>query len=150
MTKHETMVETYKHKQQVSLFIHGIIESLLHRSLSHDDSKLGGHEVDIFTEYTPKLANLTFGSDEYKKCLEEMQPALEHHYLNNSHHPQYYTNGIEGMNLVDIIEMLCDWKASSLRHNDGDIYKSLEINQERFGYSDELKRIMMNTIRDYF
>ena len=50
------------------------------------------------------------------------------------------------MNLVDLIEMICDWKAASERHADGDIYKSIEINQKRFGYSDELKQILKNTI----
>jgi hypothetical protein len=51
-----------------------------------------------------------------------------------------------GMNLIDLIEMLCDWKAATLRHNTGDIYKSLDINQKRFGYSDELKHLFKNTI----
>jgi len=53
---------------------------------------------------------------------------------------------IEYMNLIDIIEMLCDWKAATKRHNDGDIKKSIEINQKRFGYSDELKSILLNTL----
>ena len=52
------------------------------------------------------------------------------------------------MNLIDLIEMLCDWKSASLRHNDGDVLKSIKINQKRFGYSDELKTILLNTI-DY-
>jgi hypothetical protein len=42
--------------------------------------------------------------------------------------------------------MLCDWKAATLRHDDGDIRRSIEINQERFGYSDELKQILINTL----
>ena len=54
------------------------------------------------------------------------------------------------MNLVDLIEMLCDWKAATMRHNDGDIMKSIEINQERFGYGDEIKQIMINTVKYYF
>ena len=49
------------------------------------------------------------------------------------------------MNLIDLLEMICDWKASSERHADGDIFKSIEINQKRFGYSDDLKNILMNT-----
>ena len=49
--------------------------------------------------------------------------------------------------MLDLIEMLCDWKASSERHNTGDIEKSIEMNQERFGYSDELKSIFKNTIK---
>lgn len=53
---------------------------------------------------------------------------------------------IRGMNLISLLEMLCDWKAATLRHNDGDIRKSIEINQRRFGYSDELKQILLNTL----
>lgn len=54
--------------------------------------------------------------------------------------------GINGMSLLDLVEMLCDWKAATLRHRDGDIRRSIEINQQRFGYSDELKRIFLKTI----
>ncbi len=150
MDKFETMVQTYEHKQNVSKFISFILHDLIIRSIYHDDSKLESPEVEIFTEYTPKLANSTYGSDEYKQFLKEMKPALDHHYANNSHHPEHYDNGIEDMDLVDLIEMVCDWKAATLRHNDGDIYKSIELNQKRFGYSDELKQIFKNTVDEYF
>ena len=52
------------------------------------------------------------------------------------------------MNLLDIVEMLCDWKAATMRHNDGNLSKSIEINQERYGYSDELKSIFIKTARE--
>jgi hypothetical protein len=59
----------------------------------------------------------------------------------------YYPVGdMRFMSLVDIVEMLCDWKAATLRHADGDIRKSIEQNQQRFGYSDELKSILLNTL----
>ena len=45
-----------------------------------------------------------------------------------------------------LLEMLCDWIAATKRHNNGDIRKSIEINQKRFGYSDELKQILFNTL----
>ena len=32
---------------------------------------------------------LTYGSDEYKACLTEMKPALDHHYAANRHHPEH-------------------------------------------------------------
>lgn len=54
--------------------------------------------------------------------------------------------GLHGMSLLDLVEMLCDWKAATLRHADGDIRRSIEINQKRFGYSDELKQIFLNTL----
>lgn len=53
------------------------------------------------------------------------------------------------MNLVDLIEMLCDWKAATLRHDDGDLIKSLKHNQERFGFGDEIGQLLLNTARDF-
>lgn len=150
MDKYKTMCETYKHKQNVSKYISFILHDLIVKSIYHDDSKLENPEVDIFTEYTPKLANSTYGSDEYNQFLKEMKVALDSHYANNSHHPEYHNNGIKDMTLVDLIEMICDWKAATMRHNDGDIYKSIELNQKRFGYSDELKQIFVNTVDSYF
>lgn len=149
MTKFETMCETYQHKGMVHLFINIVVAQLLHRSNCHDDSKLEYPEVDIFTEFTPKLANSTYGSEEYKQFLQEMKPALDHHYAENKHHPEHYQDGIKGMDLIDLIEMMCDWKAASMRHKNGDIIKSIEINQKRFGYSDDLKEIFKNTVK-YF
>ena len=55
--------------------------------------------------------------------------------------------GIGGMDLIDLCEMLMDWWAATKRHADGDIMKSIEINQKRFGYSEELKQIFINTIK---
>lgn len=54
---------------------------------------------------------------------------------------------ISWMNLVDLIEMMCDWYAATKRHGNGDLMKSVDINQERFGYGDELKQIFINTAR---
>ena len=77
-----------------------------------------------------------------------MKPALDHHYKVNPHHPEYYSNGIKGMNLLDLIEMFFDWMATTKRHADGDIRKSIEINKKRFGYDDLLAQIFNNTV-DY-
>lgn len=138
--------ETQKHRDMVGLFIGKFIEFLSFRGTVHDASKMRSPEVEIFAEYTPKLKTSTYGSDEYKGFLKEMGVALQHHYANNRHHPEHFENGIKGMSLVDLVEMLCDWKAATMRHDNGDILKSIEINQERFGYSDELKQILLNTV----
>lgn len=141
-----SVIETYKHIQTVQRLLFKCIEDLSNRQLLHDQSKLQSPEVETFEEYTPKLAKSTYGSEEYKQFLKEMKPALDHHYANNTHHPEHFSDGIKGMNLLDVLEMLCDWKAATLRHNDGDIRKSIEINQKRFGYSDEFKQILINTL----
>ena len=146
---------TREHIKTVQTVMYFLIKELGVRAIRHDASKLESPEREIFDEYTPKLRDTTYGSDEYKGYLKEMKVALDHHYAANRHHPEHFTplvahmnviNETFAMNLIDIVEMLCDWKAATLRHADGDIRKSIEINQKRFGYSDELKAILLNTI----
>lgn len=55
-------------------------------------------------------------------------------------------SGVYGMNVIDLVEMLCDWKAASMRHADGDVMKSIEINRKRFKMSDQIVSIFKNTI----
>ena len=84
-------------------------------------------------------------SDEYKQTLKDMGPFLDRHYGHNRHHPQHFENGVAGMNLVDVLEMVCDWKAATLRHADGDIKKSIESQAGRFDLPPMLVQIMLNT-----
>jgi len=143
----ESKVKTLRHIETVRNFINVVIRDLMDRAEHHDQSKLNEPEVNIFDEYTAKLRTCEYGSEEYKKFLEEMKPALDHHYAKNRHHPEHY-NAISEMNLIDIVEMLMDWYAASLRHNTGNIRKSIEINKKRFNMSDELYQILLNTV-DY-
>jgi len=144
----EAMIANYQHIQQVRTFLHDVIQNILKRSLVHDQSKLESPEKEVFEEFTDKLASSTYGSQEYEDCRKAMAPALEHHYAKNRHHPEHYRNGIKDMSLLDLVEMICDWKAATLRHNDGNILKSLEHNKQRFNFSDELYGIFLNTLKE--
>lgn len=137
---------THDHIAKVRKFLDRVMDDLARRRGEHDRSKLASPEVEVFDEYTPKLKGTTYGSDEYRSYLAGMKVALDHHYAANDHHPEHYPEGIRGMNLVALVEMFCDWKAATLRHADGDIRKSIEVNQGRYGYSDELKQILLNTV----
>lgn len=147
MTTNECKLETIKHIENVRKYIRLVTDILTTRGVEHDKLKLESPEVDIFTKYTPKLADSTYGSEEYKTFLKEMNVALNHHYDNYRHHPEHFKNGINDMNLIDITEMLCDWKAATLRHNNGDLLNSIEINAKRFGYDEQLKQIFINTAK---
>ena len=140
--------ETMKHKNKVKDYLLFVSKVLRLRGRKHDDSKLQEPERSIFARYTPKLRGCTYGSEEYKTFLREMKPALDCHYKINSHHPEHYSDGIRGMNLIDLMEMFFDWMAATERQDDGDIRKSIEINKERFGYDDLLAQIFNNTV-DY-
>lgn len=147
MTVAECQMETQKHIENVRRYIRFVTDKLTTRGIEHDKLKLESPEVDIFTEYTPKLAETTYDSDEYRTYLKEMDVALQHHYANYRHHPEHFENGINDMTLIDVVEMLCDWKAATLRHNDGNLLKSIEANAQRFGYDDQLKQIFINTAK---
>ncbi len=140
-----TNYHTMRHIERVRNLLNEVVQRLLARGEAHDQSKLCPPEVGAFTVMTPKLAACTYGSEEYRKFLAEMRPALEHHYFCNRHHPEHHVNGVLDMNLIDILEMICDWVASSSRHNDGCILCSIRINQPRFRYTAELASILRNT-----
>ena len=148
MSKYDSTMDTAQHIAVVRKYMQRAREELAVRALVHDDSKLRDPEKSIFDEVTPKLKMMTYGSDEYKQSLKDMKPALDHHYKKNSHHPEHYEKGIYGMSLLDLIEMLCDWKAASERHADGDMMRSLELNKDRFFISDGLYEILVNTSRE--
>lgn len=146
MEPYDSTADTTEHIRQVQLRLTNIIAALSERGWNHDNSKLEAPEKEAYDALTPRLAGLTYGSEEYRATLREMRPAIEHHYAHNSHHPEHYDRGIAGMNLLDLVEMFCDWKAASLRHKDGDFAASLQINKERFGISDQLMAILENSV----
>lgn len=144
--------DTFRHIERVRNLLNVFIVEMLQRGELHDQSKLDSPEVEILAENTTRLAGLTYGSKEYSdNCKsEDMSRYLAHHYAHNRHHPQHHKHGVDDMNLIDLIEMLSDWKAASERHNDGNINKSIEINGERFELSSQLVRILENTAKAFF
>lgn len=146
---YDSRPDTGAHSYRVEELLQPLIRELSARSSSHDFSKLKSPEVEIFDEFTPKLKHSTYGSEEYKGFLESMGEALKHHYEVNRHHPEHFENGINDMTLIDLVEMLADWKAATERHEDGSLIKSLDIQRDRFGIDDQLMGVLYNTAREY-
>lgn len=146
---YDSTADTLRHARRVCELMGEAIKELVDRSISHDLSKTEDPERATFDEYTPKLKDSTYGSDEYKGFLAAMGEGLAHHYANNRHHPEHFPDGIDGMTLVDLLEMLADWKAATERHTDGDLARSLNIQRERFGISEQLWRILWNTAQHF-
>ena len=117
------------------------IDELLDIKANHDKSKLEYPEKQDFDKYTNKLKELTYGSEEYKLSLYNLRNALSHHYRYNRHHPEHFGNGISGMSIMDLTEMICDWKASSLRQDDGDVFLGIEKSKERFNYDKKMVKL---------
>jgi hypothetical protein len=137
--------ETIAHCRRVQELLYNMASLLIRQGINHDSSKLESPEKELFDTMTPKLKDCTYGSEEYKGFLKELKPALDHHYKENSHHPEHYENGVAGMTLLDLIEMFVDFKAASERHADGNFQRSIEINAKRFNMDPQLVQIFENT-----
>lgn len=161
MTDYDSRPDTYDHIMKVQGYLFNFVVDLLNRAEGHDVSKLSGTEKEAFDIATPKLADSAYGSDEYRATLKEIKPAITQHYEKNSHHPEHYPSGIDGMSLTDLIEMLCDWKAASQRHSpkveaeegertgeSSSMVRSLNHNAVRFNMSPQLVNILHNTITE--
>lgn len=127
-----------------------IADELEDRAIVHDASKLESPEKEILDKYTPMLKHLTYGSAQYTATLAKMAPMLDHHYSHNkNHHPDLHLNGVSDMSLIDMIEMVSDWSAATTRHLDGNIHKSIEVNNVRFKMGNILAGIFENTVSDF-
>lgn len=148
MTRDDVIRSTAQHIRRVGELMVDVANRLSVRAVHHDTTKWSPEEWPAFEVATPKLAGMTYGSDEYKAALRDIKPALAHHYAHNRHHPEHHANGLDGMTLLDLMEMLCDWKAATERHNDGSIVNSLAHNRERFKIGDQLHTILTNTAHE--
>jgi hypothetical protein len=145
---YDSTEDTLDHIGKVVDLIDRFLVHIARRGRDHDLSKLESPEKELFDKYTPLLQDTTYGSDEYKQYWEEMGVGLKHHYEKNRHHPEHHKRGIDGMTLIDIIEMFCDWKAASMRHADGSFAASLEHNRQRFSIGNQLHNIFVNTANE--
>lgn len=140
--------DTWRHIHQVRFYMGEVVKRLMDRAHVHDMSKLQEPELAVFDRITPRLRNATYPSAEYDELRAAVGDGLKHHYENNDHHPEHFENGVADMDLLQVMEMLADWKAATLRHENGDLRTSIEHNANRFGYGEEFKRLLMNTARN--
>ena len=148
MTSHDVIRSTASHIRRVGNLMADAARRIVDRAVNHDESKWSADEYPAFEEATPRLKSLTYGTPEYKAALAMIAPALKHHYAANRHHPEHHAAGLDDMTLLDLIEMLCDWKAAGERHDDGCIERSIDMNIERFKMDPQLVRIFRNTAQE--
>ena len=133
---------TKKHVERVRYWIGRIVEALTLAGIQHDASKLQEPESTFFARWHDQLNSTKHGTPQYNRILGQMADGLVLHFQGNRHHPEHHFDGIAGMNLIDLTEMICDWLAASDR-------KGETINwpyaSERFGIEPQLLAILRNT-----
>lgn len=148
-TPYDSTADTLRHSLRVADLMGEPIKELLDRSVRHDLSKTREPERATYDEFAPKLRAAVYGSAEHTALVEAMGDGLRHHYAHNRHHPEHFPRGVNDMTLVDLIEMLADWKAATERGEDGDLTRTLGVNYERFGITPQLMDILTNTARHH-
>jgi len=146
--KNDSASDTLKHRHEVIDKMNDICMRLMQRGVMHDDSKLEPPEKDALDAMDTNMRHLSYGSAEYMDKIKEAGPMLERHRENARHHPEYHGNDFAKMDLLDVVEMLCDWKAATMRHQDGDILKSLEINAKKYDMPEPVRAMLENTIKN--
>ena len=146
---YDSTVDAVAHIKKIQyIFNNVVIPEFEKRAKEHDQSKFESPEKETYDKYIPMLQKTTYGSKEYYDVRKQMAAGgTEHHYQVNRHHPEHFENGIRGMNLFDLTEMFFDSFAASLRSDTG-FEKGLEMNKNRFGMSDDLYQILVNTYNE--
>lgn len=139
------LIDLVDHKRRVGLYLQKVADALFGRAAVHDNSKFLPEEYEPYEEAFPGLQKYAYGTPEFKAELVKIKPAIKHHTSHNDHHPEYFKSGIDGMNLIQLIEMVCDWIAASER-SQANIHKGLLINKERFGIDDQLFGVIQRTV----
>lgn len=141
--EHRYIDNVLGHKFLVGYYLTDTVRELTQRAVVHDFSKFGPDEFEPYASVQDRFAVAEYGSDEYKACCEAIAPALKHHVLHNSHHPEAHERGINDMSLFDIMEMVCDWCAACQRNNGTTL--RLDLQKKRFGIDDQLYGIICET-----
>lgn len=155
-TEFDSRPDTLTHSLRVGTLIIQIVKGALDRATTHDLSKTQPPEVDGFNRMTPELSRMRYAgddgkmTDEYAASLAALAPTLEHHYQVNRHHPEHHSDGVAGMTLVDLIEMIADWKAATERMapGTGDLRRSIQVNMARFQITWQLAQVLLNTAEE--
>lgn len=145
----ESVPVTLKHIKRIDELLDEFAIELMRRGNVHDNSKFTPEEQGPLDEMQRLIdieGQAPYGTPEYSRRTALLKTMIDHHYARNNHHPEHYEDGVDGMDLFDIIEMFCDWKAASERGEES--HMNLSYSKERFKISDQLHNIFLNTVNN--
>ena len=152
--------DTKEHKKCVERLMLSLLTDLINniddfnivkyyrRAMDHDNSKLNDTlEFNNYVLLNKEMEGVNYGTNKYKEIVKKYSIATELHYKNNSHHPEHYSLGVNQMDTLDLIEMICDWCSVLTLKKIEDWESGFIINKKRFNIYDELYTKIYNTAR---
>lgn len=140
--------DTLSHIEKVQFFMRQSRINLQIRAIHHDRSKFSPEEAITYAKVVPEFKLYDYGSPEYDAVGDKLSQAWIHHESNNDHHPGFHKNGVDDMNLFMVLEMLCDWKAASMRNPNQDFKESLKLNIDKYNIGAALGEMLIKTAED--
>lgn len=147
-TDNSTVSYTKAHIENVKAKMSFFASVLAMRGENHDKSKLLEPEVYgwMTMDREPKYP---YGSKEYYDKMHRYNEVIQHHYAVNSHHPEHFSDPNTQMDLIDLIEMLCDWFSYKGEISWLDGYNRILQQCERFHLDNTIKSLLLNTFRHF-
>lgn len=122
------------HAAQVRRGLQRVTHELERRALVHDESKFYADEFAGFSRINRIARENPYGSMAYRESMARECEVINLHYMRNSHHPEHCCSGGSSMSWLDIIEMVCDWRAAYLAYgSQGTWEENLKRQRERYG-----------------
>lgn len=137
------------HKRNVRKRMLFIADEIIKRADMHDDSKLDYPELGWLVAMD-KEGRAPYGSEAYFEKMKRWDCFFKHHYRENTHHPDHYDDKTYGMNIIDIVEMMCDVISYFDELESTKAFEIIDEQAERFGLSEELASILKATLTTYF
>lgn len=108
-----------RHKNYVQNYMFVFMQQLNTRNVNHDMDKINNDDIfDVYNEHFETLKSIPFGTEEYRAY--EKEHFKKAHYLHNQQRHQFYCEEHEqktDVNLIDMIEVICDIMASARQYN---------------------------------
>lgn len=142
----KTLLTILSHQVLVRTYLLRLAHQLEERALLHDLSKFSLDEFEGMVSLNSIARGQRLDSPGYKDTLRS--EAIKLHWSRNSHHPEYHKDGIKDMSLLDLIEMVIDWRAASETYKRTSFGESLQIQKERFKMTEEQYRLIQLIAED--
>ena len=137
------------HISRVQKWISKFSGILFVRGLNHDKSKLIEPEFSLWKKMDEE-PRYPYGTKEYQEKIERHKKVFEHHYRYNRHHPEHWYGFYSEMDLIDIIEMLCDWLGYKEDITLPEAEELVKQQCKRYKFNKTFESLIFNTLKNYF